>query len=45
MGRGGDWEKIPAYSLLASEQDGLNRFVSSVKDIELFLRTYSHSGN
>ena len=42
----GGWKiVIPAYSLLASEQDGLNRFVSSVKDIELFLRTYSHSGN
>ncbi len=36
---------IPAYELLNNEQDGLNRFVSSVKDIELFLRTYSHSGN
>jgi hypothetical protein len=42
----GGWKiVIPAYSLLASEQEGLNRFVSSVKDIELFLRTYSHSGN
>jgi hypothetical protein len=36
---------IPAYTLLHNEQDGLNRFVVSVKDIELFLRTYSHSGN
>ncbi len=36
---------IPAYSLLSAEQEGLNRFVSTVKDIELFLRTYSHSGN
>ncbi|MES2709909.1 MAG: hypothetical protein V4726_25150 [Verrucomicrobiota bacterium] len=36
---------IPAYSLLNSEQEGLNRFVRSVKDIQLFLRTYSHSGN
>ena len=36
---------IPAYTLLANEQDALNRFVASVKDIELFLRTYSHSGN
>ncbi len=36
---------IPAYTLLADEQEGLNRFVRSVKDIQLFLRTYSHSGN
>lgn len=36
---------IPAYTLLSDEQDGLNRFVASVKDIQLFLRTYSHSGN
>jgi hypothetical protein len=36
---------IPAYTLLHDEQEGLNRFVASVKDIQLFLRTYSHSGN
>jgi hypothetical protein len=36
---------IPAYTLLTDEQDGLNRFVASVTDIQLFLRTYSHSGN
>ena len=36
---------IPAYTLLSDEQEGLNRFVASVKDIKLFLRTYSHSGN
>ena len=36
---------IPAYTLLSNEQEGLNRFVRSVKDIQLFLRTYSHSGN
>ena len=36
---------IPANTLLSNERDGLNRFVASVKDIELFLRTYSHSGN
>jgi hypothetical protein len=36
---------IPAKTLLSNEQEGLNRFVASVKDIELFLRTYSHSGN
>lgn len=36
---------IPAYTLLNDEQEGLDRFVRSVKDIQLFLRTYSHSGN
>lgn len=36
---------IPAYTLLADEQEGLDRFVRSVDDIKLFLRTYSHSGN
>jgi hypothetical protein len=42
----GGWKiVIPAYTLLSNEQEGLNRFVASVKDIELFLRTYSHSGN
>jgi hypothetical protein len=36
---------IPAYTLLNNEEDGLDRFVRSIKDIQLFLRTYSHSGN
>jgi hypothetical protein len=36
---------IPAYTLLSDEQAGMNRFTSSVQDIQLFLRTYSHSGN
>jgi hypothetical protein len=36
---------IPAYTLLKNEQDGLNRFAASVKDIQLYLRTYSNSGN
>jgi hypothetical protein len=36
---------IPAYTLLSDEQEGLNRFAASVKDIQLFLRTYSNSGN
>jgi hypothetical protein len=36
---------IPAYTLFNDEQEGINRFVASVKDIQLFLRTYSHSGN
>ncbi len=42
----GGWKiVIPAYTLFANEAEGLNRFAASVKDIELFLRTYSHSGN
>ncbi len=36
---------IPAYTLLSNEQEGLNRLVRSLKDIQVFLRTYSHSGN
>jgi hypothetical protein len=36
---------IPAYSLLNNEQEGLDRFIKSVSDIKLFLRTYSTSGN
>ena len=36
---------IPANTLLNTEAEGLNLFVASVKDIELFLRTYSHAGN
>jgi hypothetical protein len=42
----GGWKLvIPAYTLLNAETDGLNRFAASVRDIQLFLRTYSHSGN
>lgn len=36
---------IPSYTLLNKEDEALNRFVRSVGDIQLFLRTYSHSGN
>jgi hypothetical protein len=36
---------IPAYTLMSNEQEALNRFVASVKDIQLFLRSYSNSGN
>jgi len=36
---------IPAITLLKDEQTGLNNFSASVKDIQLFLRTYSNSGN
>jgi len=42
----GEWKiVIPAYSLLANEQTGLDRFAQTVTDIQLFLRTYSTSGN
>jgi len=42
----GQWKiVIPAYTMLENEQDALDRFVASVKDIQLFLRTYSNSGN
>lgn len=36
---------IPAYTLLNDEQDGLDRFARTVKDIQVFFRTYSNSGN
>ncbi|MES2705815.1 MAG: hypothetical protein V4726_04355 [Verrucomicrobiota bacterium] len=36
---------IPAYTLLNNEQEGLNRFAATVRDIRLFIKSYSHSGN
>jgi hypothetical protein len=36
---------IPANTLLNDEQQGMNNFTKSVDDIQLFLRTYSNSGN
>ncbi|MEO0447122.1 MAG: hypothetical protein AAF191_13700, partial [Verrucomicrobiota bacterium] len=36
---------IPAYTLLNDEEEGLDRFVRTVSDVQLFLRTYSNSGN
>jgi hypothetical protein len=36
---------IPAKELLADEQEGIARFIRSVKDIKLHLKTYSYSGN
>ena len=36
---------IPAVNLLTDEQTALSRFVGSVTDVQLYLRTYSHSGN
>jgi hypothetical protein len=36
---------IPANTLLADPAAGRERFIASVKDIKLFLRTYSNAGN
>jgi hypothetical protein len=36
---------IPAVNLLKDEKAALDRFVGSVTDVQLYLRTYSHSGN
>lgn len=36
---------IPAQTLLANPQDGIERFIRSVKDIKLFIKSYSHAGN
>ena len=36
---------IPAKTLLADESEGIGRFIRSVKDIKLHLKTYSYSGN
>jgi hypothetical protein len=36
---------IPANTLLKDEQAGMNNFAAKVKDIKLFIRTYSNSGN
>lgn len=42
----GQWKiVIPAYTLMSDEYVGLNRFAASVNDIQIFLRTYSNSGN
>jgi hypothetical protein len=36
---------IPAVNLLNDEKAALDRFIQSVTDVQLYLRTYSHSGN
>ncbi|MBL9127236.1 MAG: hypothetical protein JNL97_06305, partial [Verrucomicrobiales bacterium] len=36
---------IPGRTLLADPQDGLDRFIRSVKDVRLYFMTYSYSGN
>jgi hypothetical protein len=36
---------IPGRTLLNDPSEGLDRFISSVKDIKLYFVTYSYSGN
>ena len=36
---------IPAAELLNDPEEGMKRFINSVEDIKLHLRTYSYSGN
>jgi hypothetical protein len=36
---------IPAYTLLNNEQEGLTRFARTVRDVRIFIRSYSYSGN
>ena len=36
---------IPAYTLLNNEQEGLSRFARTVRDVRIFIRSYSYSGN
>lgn len=36
---------VPGYALLADPEEGMERFIRSVKDIKLYLRTYSYAGN
>ena len=36
---------IPAKTLLADEEEGLDRFIRTVNDIKIYFKTYSFSGN
>lgn len=36
---------VPAEGLLADPSEGAERFINSVRDIKLFIRSYSYSGN
>ena len=36
---------IPGRALLADPIEGLDRFMRTVTDVQLYLKTYSHSGN
>ena len=39
------WVLIPAASLNADSEKGKSAFLDNVKDIHLYLKTYSFSGN
>lgn len=36
---------IPGLALLADPLEGLDRFIRSVGDVQLYLKTYSYAGN
>jgi hypothetical protein len=36
---------IPGYTLLNNPEEGMNRFIQTVKDVKLHFVTYSYSGN
>ena len=36
---------IPGYTLLGDAEEGLDRFVRTVRDVRLHFVTYSYSGN
>jgi hypothetical protein len=36
---------IPGYKLLHDPNDGLDRFINTVKDVKLYYVTYSYAGN
>ena len=36
---------IPGSTLLSNKDDGLNTFINTVNDIEMFFQTYAYSGN
>ena len=36
---------IPGFTLLNNSNDGLDRFIKSVKDVKIYFDTYSYSGN
>jgi hypothetical protein len=36
---------IPGHKLLGDPDEGLDRFIETVKDIKLHLVTYSYAGN
>ena len=36
---------IPGYTLLDDPEEGLDRFIQTVKDVKIYFNTYSYSGN